>query len=188
MNREQALAIVKKQLTDKRYEHTIGVMETAVSLAERYGADVKKAETAAIFHDYAKFRPKEEMKERLIRHGEDERLLQFHHELWHAPAGAILVKEEAGIEDADVLSAIRWHTTGRAGMTQLDKIVYLADYMEPGRKFPGVEDVRALAEQNLDQAVLAAVRNSILFLMSKHQPVFPVTLELYNDLIQNGAT
>lgn len=186
MDQEKALQLVKKQLTDKRYEHTLGVMKTAVQLAERYGADVKKAEIAAVFHDYAKFRPKEEMKQLLIEEQEDERLLHFHHELWHAPAGAVLVKKEAGIEDEDILSAIRWHTTGRPGMTLLEKIVYLADYIEPGRVFPGVEEVRKTAEQDLNKAVLAAVKNSILFLMSKKQPVFPVTMDTYNDLIQNG--
>ncbi len=186
MERSKALELVKEQLTEKRYVHTLGVTETAVNLAKAFGADVKKAELAAIFHDYAKFRPKEEMKQILMDEQEDGRLLQFHHELWHAPAGAILVRAEAGITDKEVLSAIRWHTTGRPKMTLLEKIIYLADYIEPGRSFPGVDDVRKLAEQNLNVAVLAAVKNSISFLMSKKQPVFPVTLETYNDLIQNG--
>ncbi|WNS81894.1 bis(5'-nucleosyl)-tetraphosphatase (symmetrical) YqeK [Domibacillus sp. DTU_2020_1001157_1_SI_ALB_TIR_016] len=186
MERSRALEIVEKQLTEKRYTHTLGVSEAAVELADRYGADVYKAELAAIFHDYAKFRPKEEMKQILIDEREDERLLAFHHELWHAPAGAVLVRREAGIEDEDILSAIRWHTTGKPGMTLLEKIIYLADYIEPGRAFPGVEEVRAIAKQSLNAAVLAAVKNSILFLMSKKQPVFPVTMDMYNDLIQNG--
>jgi predicted HD superfamily hydrolase involved in NAD metabolism len=186
MERSKALELVKAQLTNRRYEHTLGVMETAVQLAQAYGADMKKAELAAIFHDYAKFRPKEEMKRLLIDEKMDERLLYFHHELWHAPTGAFLVQKEAGITDEEVLSAIRWHTTGRPGMTRLEKIVYLADYIEPGRRFPGVEDVRALAARHLDEAVLAAVKNSILFLMNKQQPVFPVTMDTYNDFIQNG--
>ena len=184
MEQSKALELVKAQLTDKRYAHTLGVMETAVILAKRFGADVGKAELAAIFHDYAKFRPKEEMKQILIDEKEDVRLLQFHHELWHAPAGAALVRKETGIKDEEVLSAIRWHTTGRPGMTLLEKIVYLADYIEPGRRFPGVDNVRKTAEKNLDNAVLSAVKNSILFLMSKQQPVFPVTMDTYNDFIQ----
>jgi predicted HD superfamily hydrolase involved in NAD metabolism len=186
MEQSKALELVKAQLTDKRYEHTLGVMETAIQLAQTYGADMKKAELAAIFHDYAKFRPKEEMKQLLIEEKMDERLLHFHHELWHAPVGAFLVQKEVGIMDEEVLSAIRWHTTGRPGMTQLEKIVYLADYIEPSRRFPGVDDVRALAALHLDKAVLAAVKNSIFFLISKQQPVFPVTMDTYNDFIQNG--
>lgn len=184
MERSKALELVKKQLTDKRYVHTLGVLETAVLLANQYGADASKAELAAIFHDYAKFRPREEMKQILVDEHEDERLFEFHHELWHAPAGAVLVRREAGIEDEEILSAIRWHTTGKPGMTVLEKIIYLADYIEPGRVFPGVEEVRGIAKQNLEAAVLAAVKNSILFLMSKKQPVFPVTMDTYNDLIR----
>ncbi|OMP67615.1 bis(5'-nucleosyl)-tetraphosphatase (symmetrical) YqeK [Domibacillus epiphyticus] len=186
MERYEALQIVEKQLTEKRYTHTLGVAETAIRLAEKYGADVKKAELAAIFHDYAKFRKKEEMRQILIDEQMDKRLLQFHHELWHAPVGAFLVQKEAGITDEVILSAIRWHTTGRPNMTTLEKIVYLADYIEPGRRFPGVDEVRQIAAQSLNKAVLAAVKNSIMFLMSKQQPVFPVTLDTYNDYIQNG--
>ena len=89
MEREDALKIVKEQLTEHRYQHTLGVMETAI-LARQYGADEKKAELAAIFHDYAKFRPKEEMKEIIISQGFPEDLLQYNSELWHAPVGAYL--------------------------------------------------------------------------------------------------
>lgn len=141
MKREEALACVKEQLTEQRYIHTVGVMETAVKLAERFGADLKKAEIAAIFHDYAKFRPKEEMKQIILDGGGPLEVLNFHHELWHAPAGAALVKTEVGITDEDILSAIRFHTSGRPNMTLLEKVVYVADYIEPGRRFPGVEEV-----------------------------------------------
>ncbi|MBO8177601.1 MAG: bis(5'-nucleosyl)-tetraphosphatase (symmetrical) YqeK [Bacillus sp. (in: Bacteria)] len=183
MERNKALSIVKEQLTEKRYEHTLGVMETAIQLAERYGADVKKAELAAIFHDYAKFRNKEEMKQIIINQQMDARLLQFHHELWHAPVGAYLVQQEVGITDEEVLSAIRYHTTGRVGMTLLEKVVYLADYIEPGRRFPGVEEAREIARHNLDEAMIFALRNTITFLMRQNQPIFPDTFETYNDII-----
>ena len=99
MNREQALSIVKEQLTESRYLHTIGVMESAISLAKRYQADVKKAELAAIFHDYAKYRPKEEMKRIIEEQGMPKELLSFHSEMWHAPVGAYLVEKEVGIHD-----------------------------------------------------------------------------------------
>lgn len=184
MKREQALAIVREQLTEKRYVHTIGVADTAKVLAAKYGANVEKAELAGIFHDYAKFRPKEEMKQIIIDQRMEERLLHFHHELWHAPVGAYLVQHEVGIHDQEVLSAILYHTTGRAHMTLLEKIVFLADYIEPGRKFPGVDDVRRLADKNLDKAVIAALRNTIQFLLSKHSTVYPDTIDAYNDLVQ----
>ena len=185
MNRNEALQLVKAQLTEKRYVHTLGVAESAVELAERYGADVKKAELAAIFHDYAKFRPKEEMKQIIMEQNITNDLLDYHSELWHAPVGAYLVEQEAGVTDQEILDAIAYHTSGRIGMTLLDKIVYLADYIEPGRSFPGVEEVRKLAEQNLDAAVIQAVRNTINFLMMKKQVVYPATFHTYNDLIKN---
>jgi predicted HD superfamily hydrolase involved in NAD metabolism len=185
MNREEALEIVKKQLTEHRYRHTLGVMETAIALAEQYGANVKKAELAAIFHDYAKFRPKDEMKHIIATNGFPADLLEYNSELWHAPAGAYLVEHEAGIKDSEVLDAIRWHTSGRPGMTLLEKIIYLADYIEPGRQFPGVEEVREIAQVDLDMAVLKAVQNTILFLMKKNQTVYPDSFYTYNNLVQN---
>lgn len=182
MNRSEALGLVKRQLTEQRFQHTIGVMETAIDLAEQYGADVKKAELAGIFHDYAKFRPKEEMRQIIQAHYPHD-LLDYHSELWHAPVGEFLVRTEAGIDDADILSAIRWHTTGRKHMTLLEKIIYLADYIEPGREFPGVEEVREVAKHDVDIALLKAVTNTIIFLVKQSRPVYPMTLETYNSLV-----
>lgn len=187
MKREKALAIVKEQLTEHRYKHTLGVMETAIKLAKKYGADEKKAELAAIFHDYAKFRDKAEMKTIIQEQGMAPELLEYNSELWHAPVGAYLVAKEAGITDPDILEAIRYHTSGRPNMTLLEKIIYLADYIEPGRHFPGVEEVREMAQQDLDKALIQALKNSMAFLMRKNQRVFPLTFHTYNDLIQKEA-
>ncbi|MGG3943480.1 bis(5'-nucleosyl)-tetraphosphatase (symmetrical) YqeK [Peribacillus psychrosaccharolyticus] len=183
MNREVALELVEKQLTERRYQHTLGVTESAIELANRYGADVKKAELAAIFHDYAKFRPKDEMRGIIVSQGMTSTLLDFHSELWHAPVGAYLVEKEAGITNTEILDAIRYHTSGRVGMTLLDKVIYLADYIEPGRLFPGVDEVRETAKISLNQAVIEAMRNTIVFLMKKKQAVYPDTFHSYNDLI-----
>lgn len=185
MDRSEALKIVKKQLTQHRYEHTVGVMETAIILANQYEADEKKAELAAIFHDYAKFRPKEEMKQIIISEKMPPELLNFNSELWHAPVGAYLVNREVGISDHEVLDAIKYHTSGRPKMSVLERIIYLADYIEPGRQFPGVDEVRQLAKEDLDTALIKAVQNTILFLLKKNQPVFPETFHTYNDLIAN---
>ncbi|WP_077214045.1 bis(5'-nucleosyl)-tetraphosphatase (symmetrical) YqeK [Bacillus dakarensis] len=183
MDRNEALKIVKPQLTDHRYQHTIGVMETAIILAKKYGADEKKAETAAIFHDYAKFKPKEEMKKLIIDEKMPAVLLDYNSELWHAPVGAFLVEKVVGIKDEDILDAIRYHTSGRKGMSLLEKVIYLADYIEPGRHFPGVDEVRKLAQEDLNLALIKAVQNTIIFLMKKNQAVFPETFEAYNDLV-----
>jgi predicted HD superfamily hydrolase involved in NAD metabolism len=188
MKREKALMLVKEQLTDHRYQHTLGVMETAIALAKQYGGNEQKAELAAIFHDYAKFRSKEEMKEIIVSQGFPQDLLEFNSELWHAPAGAYLVEKEAGISDPEILDAIRYHTSGRPGMNLLEKIIYLADYIEPGRHFPGVEEVRETAKEHLDKAVIMAIKNTIFFLMKKNQTVYPDTFYTYNELLKTWRT
>ncbi|WP_332690810.1 bis(5'-nucleosyl)-tetraphosphatase (symmetrical) YqeK [Halalkalibacter lacteus] len=183
MNREQALAIVKLHLTDHRYTHTLGVVATADELAHRFGADREKTELAAVFHDYAKFRDKEEMKRVVMEKLSDKSCLGFGDELLHAPCGAYFVEHEVGLTDQEILNAIRYHTTGRPDMTLLEKIVFLADYIEPGRQFKGVEDVRKLAKRDLDEAIIQALENTIAFLMRRRQLVFPETLATYNKLI-----
>ncbi|WP_018923687.1 bis(5'-nucleosyl)-tetraphosphatase (symmetrical) YqeK [Salsuginibacillus kocurii] len=183
MNKDEALAQVKEKLTAHRYTHTLGVKETAISLAKQIGVDSEKAEWAAILHDYAKFRPKEEMKTIILGEGLDPDFISYGEELLHAPAGACLVRDELGISDADILRAIMWHTTGKKGMDGLEKVVFLADYIEPNRNFPGVNAVREEAEKDIDRAVILALSNTISFLLKKSQPVFPKTLEAYNDLI-----
>jgi predicted HD superfamily hydrolase involved in NAD metabolism len=176
-------ACVKQALTPQRYKHTLGVVEAALSLSEKYGADPHKAEVAAIFHDYAKFRPEPEMAE-IIRSTDDipDDLLQYNKELWHSFVGAHLVQTEIGIQDKDILKAIRYHTTGRVGMTILEKVVCLADYIEPGRSFPGVEQIREKAEHSLDGALAAALAGTVQFLEQKGEQVYPLTIKAYNSL------
>lgn len=184
MDRDTALQIVKKHLPERRYIHTLGVTDTAVALAKRYGADERKAELAGIFHDYAKYRPKEEMEHIIQQENMPQDLLKYDSELWHAPVGAYLVKKEIGITDEDILDAIRHHTTGRPGMTTLEKVVFLADYIEPNRSFPGVEEVREKAKKSLDEALVLSLQNTIRFLLSKNQLIYPQTVATYNDLLR----
>ncbi|PEA56445.1 phosphohydrolase [Bacillus pseudomycoides] len=188
MDRKRALEIVKQQMHEKRYIHTIGVMETAIELAKQYGVDEKKAEMAAIFHDYAKCRPISEMEEIIKREHLPKDLLLYNKELWHAPVGAYLVEQEVGITDADILQAITYHTSGHEQMTMLDKVIYVADYIEPGRKFPGVEEARKLAREDLNQALLYALKHTIQFLMEKNQTIYPLTFQTYNAVIKEDLT
>ncbi|MRH43056.1 HD domain-containing protein [Aquibacillus halophilus] len=183
MDRSEALTLVEPHLTKARFEHTKRVAETATKLAKMYGHDTIQADLAAIFHDYAKNRNKDELRQWIVKESLPQHLLSYHHELWHGPVGAILVKKELGIDNEAVLSAIRWHTTGKAGMSLLDKIVFLADYIEPGRQFPGVEEVRTVADNDLNLGCWLASRNTISFLMSKNQPIYPDTFHAYNDLL-----
>ncbi|MDZ5712292.1 bis(5'-nucleosyl)-tetraphosphatase (symmetrical) YqeK [Jeotgalibacillus haloalkalitolerans] len=184
MNLEQAKQIVKDILPEKRYIHTLGVIEAALSLAEKHGVSIEDAGIAAALHDMAKFHDKNEMRELIISRELDPVLLDFHHELWHAPVGAVFAREKLGITNEDILNAIRYHTTGRPNMSRLEKVIYLADYIEPGRSFTGVDNVRAVAHENLDEAMKIALKQSMQFLISKNQPVFPDTLESYNEFVQ----
>ncbi|SET62003.1 putative HD superfamily hydrolase of NAD metabolism [Oceanobacillus limi] len=189
MNRQEVIEIIEPHLTKERFEHTLRVAETAVGLAKMYGESKEKAELASLFHDYAKYRPLDEM-ERIIKTNYlPKDLLQYHHELWHGPVGSILIEQEYGIVDEEVKSAIYYHTTGRSNMTKLDMIVFVADYIEPGRSFPGLEEVREKAQEDLVQTAWMVSRNTISFLMSKHSRIYPDTFHAYNDLTKqlNGG-
>ena len=184
MNREQMIDKVKAEMPEQRWLHTQGVMETAVILAERFGEDPVRAELAAILHDVAKYWKVERMEKVIRDQALPSVLLDYDKELWHAPVGAWVAEHEYGISDAGVLDAIRYHTSGRRGMTKLEKIVCLADYMEPGRDFPGVSNIRELSEQFLDQALLAGFNSTISFLLEKGKRIFPQTIEARNDLLE----
>jgi predicted HD superfamily hydrolase involved in NAD metabolism len=184
MDKQKALTFVKEKLTNGRFTHTIGVMETAVRPAEKYGADVKKAELAAIFHDVAKCMPIKELKSIMEENKLSLKLLKYNKELWHAPVGAFLTENEFGIDDQEILQAITYHTSGHKEMNLLDKIIYVADYIEPNRSFPGVEEARELADQDLDRALLFALKNTITFLIGKEQTVYPLTVKTYNSILK----
>jgi predicted HD superfamily hydrolase involved in NAD metabolism len=183
LSKEEMLAIVKEKITPHRYQHTLGVVETAIHLAKLYSVDQQKAEVAAIFHDYAKFRDATEMKNIIKKVTEiPNDLLEYDKELWHAPVGAYLLEREVGITNSEVLDAIRYHTTGRPNMSPLEKVVCLADYIEPGRIFPGVEEVRVMAEEDLEKALAQSLLNTIVFLEKKGQKVYPLTRDTYLEL------
>lgn len=183
-DRKFLLNKTREQMPEHRYQHTLGVMEEAIRLAERFGANKQQAEIAAIVHDYCKYWSDEKMSQ-IIRASAEipDDLLDYDKELWHAPVAAIVARDELGITNQDVLNAVRSHTSGRAGMTLLEKVIWLADYIEPGRHFPGVDEVRELAKQDLDRALLHGLDNTILFLIEKGKKVYPLTLAARNDLL-----
>lgn len=184
MNRKQIIEAVKAQMPERRWTHTLGVMETAVKLAKQYGADPVKAELAAILHDVCKFWAIPDQARTIRDNGLQLDVLDYDKELWHAHAGAFVAKMEFGIEDEEVLDAIRYHTSGRENMALLDKIVCLADYMEPGRDFPGVHNIRELAEHSLEKALVAGFDSTIGFLLSKNKRIYPLTIAARNSLLE----
>ena len=151
-----------RNLSERRYEHTLGVAYTAACLAMRFGADPLKAEIAGLLHDCAKeFSEKELLKlgEKYGYHFEDYELEAP--QVLHAVIGPYIAKDKYGVEDPEILSAIRWHTTGKPDMAPLEKIIYLADYIEPTRDFPGVDTLRGLAYEDLDRALLLGLQMTI---------------------------
>ena len=157
MDLKQAKELVRSRLSDKRYEHTINVKKMAVKLAKHYGTDPEQAALAALLHDAAKELPKDEM--RAIRQAYPEYAQGGEARptpVWHGICAAILARTEWGVTDEAVLSAIACHTAGKAGMTQLDKILYLADMTSAERDWPGVEKLRKLEMKPLDPESKAA--------------------------------
>jgi predicted HD superfamily hydrolase involved in NAD metabolism len=184
MKLDPMIEAVQQQMPAKRWVHVQGVMSSAVKLAQQYGADVDKAELAALLHDYCKFWPVERQAQVLIDFGMAGDLLDNDKQLWHGPAAACFVRGEFAVEDEEVLDAIRYHTSGRVGMTLLDKIVCLADYIEPGRDFPEVDKIRKKAENSLEKALIAGFDSTITFLISKKMKIYPLTLLARNSLIE----
>ncbi|MGG0642817.1 bis(5'-nucleosyl)-tetraphosphatase (symmetrical) YqeK [Sporosarcina gallistercoris] len=175
---------LQERMPHQRFQHVLRVTETARSLAGMHGESVEEAETAALFHDIAKFMDTEEMQKLLMAHQENPMLFDFHKELWHAPAGAIIAREEFGVQSEDILNAIRFHTTGRANMSNLEMILYIADMTEPARNFPGIDELRHSAEGSLHQAMRACITHSITYLIGKQVPVYPDSIECYNYFVK----
>lgn len=185
--REKYLTSLRQRLSDARFAHTLGVEQAAVNLAECNRVDVQRAATAALLHDYAKELPKAELLALAERFGiAVDPVYRASPGLLHGPVAAGLVQRDFGISDAEVLAAIRNHTVGRAGMTALEKIVYLGDMIEPTRDFPGVEALRALARQDLDAGMLAALEQTVRYTMHRRLTVHPQSIEAYNDLLKIG--
>lgn len=178
------MVAVKEQMPERRWLHTLGVMETSVILANRFGGDPVKADLAAILHDYCKYWPVQEQAKIIRENGLPQDLLDYDKELWHSHAGAYIAEAQFGIHDEEILDAIRYHTSGREQMTLLDKIVCLADYMEPGRDFPGVDHIREIANQSLEKALVAGFDSTISFLIAKGKRIYPLTILTRNDLIE----
>lgn len=170
-----------------RAAHIFGCEKTAAKLARRWDEDEEKARFAALLHDITKqYSQIEQLKfvqkyDILI----DETFYQFP-ALSHAVTGAAVARAEYGADD-DVVSAVRYHTTGRPGMTKLEKILYLADYIEPTRNFDGLDETRELAYQDLDAAVLRSTADCLLYNIKKMRPIHPITIAAYNEMVEAAA-
>ncbi len=177
-------SLMKERLKTDLYHHCLGTAEAAFKLAAHYGADKDKAYLAGIVHDYGKRYSAGELLTKADEHGI---CLDFYTrnsgKLLHAPVGAALLNIELELEDPEVLQAVAYHTTGRRGMTLLEKILYLADYIEEGRNFEGVAEIRKAAFNNFEKALLLAVDNTISSVVRRGLLLHPRSVAFRNSLI-----
>ncbi|HBN57556.1 MAG TPA: phosphodiesterase [Lachnospiraceae bacterium] len=173
---------MKKHMDESRYEHTLGVMYTCASLAMRYEYDMEKAMLAGLMHDCAKCMPNaKKLKMAEKNHLEITDLERKNPFMLHAKLGELLAKKKYDIDDEEILSAIRWHTTGRPAMNLLDKIVYVSDYIEPKRdKAPNLAEIRKLAFIDLDQALLRILEDTLGYLGDSTDDIDSMTKKTYD--------
>ncbi len=178
---EKCRKMLKDDISHKRYLHSIGVSDTAACLAMRYGYDHRKAALAGLLHDCAKGLKHEELIETVDRASISvSKVERDNPELLHAKAGSVIAREKYGITDEEILSAIFYHTTGKPGMTLLEKIIFIADYIEPNRSgIPWIDNIRSMAFEDIDAAVAISCRNSIEYLKRSSREIDRITVETY---------
>ncbi len=179
---KEAKKIAKRTLSEKRFEHTCEVKKLAVKLAKAYNADSEKVALAAYLHDIAKEMPKDKMlqifsKNDIMSNGINKRPQP----VWHGIAGAIVAKDEHGVNDDDVLNAIAYHTTGRLNMTLIEKIIYIADMASEDRDYPEAEEIRKAVMKNIDKTIVSCLGLNIEWLKAEGKVVDIQTLEAYKQ-------
>lgn len=180
---------VRDKTTPNRFQHSLRVAEQAVKLAAVFGIDQSKAFLAGLLHDYARDLSAVELLQKAGKYGlieiELERAAPI---LLHGPVGSKLLEDELNFQDTDILRAISRHTVGDPDMTLLDRILYVADMTEAGRSYPGVEELRRIAEQDLDKALLKGFDITISYVLKKGWPIHPKTVEARNRLLLNNKS
>ena len=183
LTREDIIEEVRARLSKKRFEHVLRVELTALELAEKYDIDREKTSIAALLHDVAKEEPDSEMRDLVISENLDLDLLQYGSQIWHAPDGAEQARRDFEIIDEEILNAIKYHTIGTPDMTDVEKVVFVADYIEPGRNFDGVKKARKLADKSLDRVIQYKIKDTIVDLVARKKKIYPKAIDSYNAWI-----
>jgi predicted HD superfamily hydrolase involved in NAD metabolism len=184
--KQKIIEYIEKNLTEKRRNHTYAVVEESKKLALRYGEDIEKAEIAALFHDAFRGIPNSDLNNYIRKMGLDDSYLN-NCNLAHGKIAAFVMEREFNIVDQDVINAVCYHTTGRANMSKLEKIIYIADAIEPGRVYSGVDELRDLAYENLDKACLMSLNHTIAHINNKGMYLNEDTLKARDDLARSQA-
>lgn len=178
-------AAVQEHMSRHRFRHTSGVIETAKKLARFYGVDENKAGTAALLHDIAREYDAGQVLQRCLQLGipvdETEKAVP---DLLHGKLAAHIARETYHVNDSEILNAIEIHTTGQKNMSMLDKIIFIADMIEPGRDYPGVDSLRKTAYEDLDRAVLAGLESTIRYVLAMGLIIHPNSIEARNSLLK----
>ena len=184
-NDEKIIDVLRQRLVESRFIHSLNVADSARDLAVIYGADADLCYTAGLLHDITKNASDEEHLDLFEKGGvilnEAEKCNK---KLWHAMSGEQFVRLNTDITDEEVFSSVRYHTTGRSGMTLTEKIIYIADFISAERNYPDVDVMRALSARSLEEAMLYSLRYTIPDLIKKGQTVHPDSINLYNELIK----
>jgi len=183
---EDCIKIIKPRMGEKRFIHSVNVSAEAVRLSQKYGANAEKAAIAGMLHDVTKETPLEEQLQIIKDNGIIlSNVQKSAPKLWHAISGYIYIKTILGINDTEILDAVRYHTTGRENMSLLEKVVFVADFIGAERDYDGVEKMRKKAEKGLEEAMLFGTSFSIKDLLGRNLTVDPNTVALYNELVLN---
>lgn len=178
---------LEKNLNNHRYIHSLNVSKTAVELASLNNADINKAKIAGLVHDCAKNLSNEEILKICKNNNiQVDNISMNNPQLLHGWAAAIIAKQVMGINDEEILSAVKYHTTGKKNMSLLEKIIYIADYIEPGRDFNGVSELRKITHENLNMGLLKAFDSTIKYVIDRNQLIHMNTIEGRNFLLINN--
>lgn len=178
--------ILRSRLTPRRFTHSLNVADSAVELAGIYGCDTSKAYTAGLIHDCCKDEPAGLQLSYMLGNGVELSECEINTaKLYHAICGSVYIQKEFGIDDAEIINAVRYHTTGRKNMSLLEKIVFIADFISAERDYNGVEIMREKAKRSLDEAIVEGLSFTIKDLIDAGRIVHTDTLDAYNDAIAN---
>lgn len=177
---------LKDTIGEKRADHSIRVMEEAKKLAKIYDVDIESATMAGLLHDCGRFMDKSSLLKKADEFGIIlDRIYTENVNLIHARLGVEIAKKEYGVEDCNILNAIRYHTTGREAMSILEKVVYMADYIEPFRSFKGIDEIRDLCyvEKDINRALVRAIDNTIMYILNSRSLIHEDTIKARNFLL-----
>ena len=178
--------IIRSLMGERRYNHSVNVSAEAVRLAKKYGADVEKAAVAGILHDITKEVDFE--KQLQIINSGDIILTDVEkttNKLWHAISGSVYIQNELDIHDEDIINAVRYHTTGRANMSLLEKVIFLADFTSVERDYPDVDVIREKAEISLEEGMLYGIQFTLNRLLERQGPLSTDAIDAYNEILLN---